>query len=185
MGNRDNLRARLRARLLRETGAEPVATDAKGSPPKAASPKAERLPPRRLVLHFDECEHLGDAENHEEDVRSAGARLRGRPWMEDREYEACSMRVEVDDVDDFLRRLKATNSGGFASWEWDHYDLEITNTPRSEWGDFDRTVRSIGGWAVDHRPNGPCRVKARDPVAFERALRLLPGWKSVAVRRLD
>ena len=197
MSNRDKLRARLRARLVAETGAELVylmfedrraaAADAKASPPKAASPRTPepRPLPRRLLLHFDECEHGGDSETYADDVRRAGARLRGRPWMEERDYETCSMRVEVDDVDDFLRRLEATDSGGFASWEWDHYDLEITNMPRTEWGEFDRLTRAIGGWAVDHRPSGPCRVRVRDPVAFERALRVLPLWKSVTVRRLD
>ena len=65
----------------------------------------------KKTLSFYECEHDGDMEIYESDLRKCGAKiLSSRLDFED---EECTIEIEVDNYNEFFKKFKETNAYDF------------------------------------------------------------------------
>ena len=65
----------------------------------------------RMHLTFYECEHGGDLDHYLDDIYNSGGKVIRSQVERD---EECSVLVEVEDKQDFLKRFKRTKSYGFS-----------------------------------------------------------------------
>ena len=71
---------------------------------------------KRATVRFHECEHDGDMERYVADLTASGAKVLATSIDEDEEEGTAG--IEVENVPDFLQRLKQTESAGFSNiWE--------------------------------------------------------------------
>jgi hypothetical protein len=68
----------------------------------------------RLNITFYECEHGGDVDHYEADLRRAGATIVDSDLNS--EAESCTIQVEVADKYTFLDSFKLTDAFGFSDW---------------------------------------------------------------------
>ena len=67
----------------------------------------------KTQINFCECEHYGDLENCLDDLKSSGATILKSDLNSDE--EEASVLIEVDDINEFKKRFRETDSYGFSS----------------------------------------------------------------------
>ena len=68
----------------------------------------------RLNITFYECEHGGDVDHYEADLRRAGAVIVESEFNDSE--ESCTIQVDVADKSSFKEAFKETDAFGFSSW---------------------------------------------------------------------
>lgn len=67
-----------------------------------------------MRITFYECEHGGDVDHYEADLRRSGARIIDSDLNED--AESCTIEFEVTDKAAFKASFANTDAFGFSSW---------------------------------------------------------------------
>lgn len=68
----------------------------------------------RLQVTFYECEHGGDVDHYEADLRRAGAKIIESNLNS--EAECCTIEIDVADKAAFKAAFEDTDAFGFSSW---------------------------------------------------------------------
>lgn len=69
---------------------------------------------KTITLNFHECEHEGDLDYYLDDIREAGGNAVS--WELNYEAETAEVKVEVEDVKEFLIKFKETDGCDFSQY---------------------------------------------------------------------